>query len=167
MQLIDANGLEMIKVAANGNCVFRSPVKSVKEANHLLTAASLREVVCNHMTEFSDEYMGFSKSGEFYTSVNKLAATGTWNINLADAVPLALSNLFQAKVLIFTSEQGKSLITVAPTLIDITHPHANQSTCLYFAYMAIPGQEHFNACIHKNPLALSIVPVFNWNKDNY
>ena len=162
--LLDFNGLEEVHVPADGNCLFASTLALVKQNNLQLTSANLREIVCDHMAEYPEQFEPFI-SGNYNQKVSEMRKEGHWNTELADATPLALANLFQARVMIYSSTPGWPLRTVIPQLTDSTHPHVNKDTFLLYSYLDIPEFQHYNALLMSQKQQENFVPVLNWTED--
>jgi hypothetical protein len=155
----------MHEIAPDGDCFFAATIYLVKKANPLLTVSSLREVVCNHMAEFKEEFEPFTVDvGNFQDKINYLRTPGHWNSEMGNAVPYAVANLFQTSMIIFSSRPGMEVVTIQPLLVDKSHPQFNMWTALQYAYVATPNNEHYNPCTPTN-VDIVHVPVLNWDKD--
>lgn len=141
-KLLRANGLKMKNTAKDGDCLFTS---TIEMAQLSITALELREIVCNHMLEFNSEYEGFLLSDKPYdVHVHELQKPGSWNSEVGNLVPYALSNLFQCDIQIFSSDPRMQIVNIIPTILNPLHPQSSKSTLLQYAYISIPNHEHYN-----------------------
>ena len=130
---LHCNGLKEIQVERDGNCLFNAITTLVKANNPLLTPLNLREAVCHHMMEHSETYEQWV-TGNFKEELEELAIEGRWNVSIGNAVPYALSNLFQSNIIIYTDMDGLEVMNIEPTLDDSTHPQANEITQLHLSF---------------------------------
>jgi len=79
--------------------------------------------------------------------VNEISKTGTWNKEIADIAPLAVSNLFQTQISIYSSRLDRPVDNINPDLV-CGGPQIPVER-IKLAYLAIPGFEHYDACIEK------------------
>lgn len=75
--------------------------------------------------------------------VNFLAEEGHWSNDLADALPLAVSNLLHTIVRIFCSNRANPVYEIKPTVTTVCE---EEPAVLNLAFLQMPGFEHYDAC---------------------
>ncbi|XP_053409216.1 uncharacterized protein LOC128559962 [Mercenaria mercenaria] len=137
--LLASNELRRARAYGDGNCFFNSVKIS---GNFDESALSLRKRVCEFMVENADKYMSFlaKKDGNskeaFLIDINLLKTNGQWNLDIADIVPLAVANITESTVRIYSSSVSTPVIEIKPEQVT------NKDICL--AYLAVRGQEHYD-----------------------
>ena len=112
-ELLMTNGLNMLPVARNGDCIFESTAQMVCAANPVLNAANLRSVVCSHMLEYRSEYAGYVCDDiDFEAGVKQLESLGCWNKGVGNIVPYVLAILFQCQITIYSSHPSMQIINI-------------------------------------------------------
>ena len=121
-------------------------LSSVKDVN------DLREEVCNHITENSEHYIPYiireAKTASRWVQdhntldeyIDMLKRPGVWNTDIADYLPLAISNIYKTRVRIYSSNITASVLNFEP---DISNRKTDN--LLYLAYSCITGMEHYDA----------------------
>ncbi|MEW8342114.1 MAG: hypothetical protein AB2708_19895 [Candidatus Thiodiazotropha taylori] len=66
---------------------------------------------------------------------------GNWSDSLGDTLPSAIANLYKAQVHIYFSKLTQPGIALQPTFPGIT-----AGKTFTFAYLAVRGKEHYEAC---------------------
>ena len=56
---------------------------------------------------------------------------------MGNVVPLAITNLFQCNIIIYTSLEGMEVLNIEPSLLDETYPPAKSFTSLQYAFIII------------------------------
>ena len=80
----------------------------------------------------------------FLQELRQLQESGDWNINLADCFPMAVADMLNSTVRIYSS-------TVATPVYELKPRHmAGPSACFSLAYLAIRGEEHYEAVLKYN-----------------
>ena len=70
-----------------------------------------------------------------------LRQDGHWSVSLGDTLPSAVANLHKAQVHIYSSKPTQPVIALQPTFPGIT-----ADKTFTFAYIAVRGKEHYEAC---------------------
>ena len=148
--LLEHNGLKRVPVAADGNCFFSAASLHLIGHNH----KSLREALCVHIENNKDLYtsvfQAVSDSDKrclvSLTEIQQLRENGTWNSNVNDILPLALADLTNRRVKIFSSRVNTPHLDVTPTLKG---PYASSIfKPIYLAFLVPRGQpEHYDGCL--------------------
>lgn len=157
--ILSVNNLTLKRVYPDGNCLFSSTIELVKEANPNLTVQKLRQIVSDHMLEYAVEYSPFMsvKCKESYKdTVIQIAQPGTWSSDISDAIPLAISNLFQERMIIYSSREEQAYITVEPTLALSQSVNVNRTPFLQYAYLAVTNCEHYDPVIIPTSVKLNL-----------
>ena len=150
---LKANKMTRITIYGDGDCFLNAALVHV---NSFPDAESLRIALCNHIEENFDTYFPFIESSvgdmnmnelylHFLETIAGLRKRGAWTTEGNDLLLLALANITGRRLKIFCSRQQESYYDVQPTLkrTDIFNP-------IYFAYLAIPGGEHYDGCTAEN-----------------
>lgn len=144
--LVKSNGFKIIPVKADGNCLFEATAIQVNpnEYNENAKAAvnNMRNKICTHIEEKSDYYRSFTEH-DFLKSLKELKRNGRWNNTLGDVIPLAIANTLKCQLTIYSSKPGQAVIDINPTLTEQQDIAENR---LVYAYMAMRGCEHYDAC---------------------
>jgi hypothetical protein len=78
----------------------------------------------------------------FLKQVNDLTKEGGhWSTDIADALPVALANILQTYITIYTSRPSQPVYTVVPSLVEAT-----THELLRLAYVYIPGCDYYGGC---------------------
>ena len=142
-RLLKCNGLKRSNVNKDGNCFF-SAVALQMRYSETLTHNDIRESACSHLLEYKSNYTSFFLGSNFRKEVKKLRKNGAWSAELADCLPLAIANLTQKKVLIFTSV--RTVLDIIPNLqIKVEERFIVSQDFLYLAHIRTPGREHYDA----------------------
>ena len=165
--MIFANGAYRLKVPKDGDCFFASISSQLDQK---IETRDLRNITCNHLLKFKSSYHSFlsGKDPKFEKSVKKIRKLGTWSGTLADALPLAMANLVQKQIIIFTSI--KSTLAISPNL-SIEPELQTERRNLMLAHLRIPQREHYDAVflltgkyILLNICFLSFILIINNNE---
>ena len=155
-QILMENKKAVHNIAKDGNCFFNSGCHQVRCTNPGLDGTKFRNIVCDHLVEKEDCYSLFIelKDGEKFESKieAELRTSGRWNTALGDLLPLAVANLFQSSVEIFSSKDDCPHLMIVPDLSLPEHESVimNHSSSIQFVYTAIPGREHYDSCMDKS-----------------
>ncbi|KAK3085282.1 hypothetical protein FSP39_001017 [Pinctada imbricata] len=146
--ILASNGFKRINIEGDGNCFFAA----VCASNPDLDASKLRQDICLHMQENAPEYIDFipsnteisneEKKDIFQEQVNYLKQEGNWSNELGDTLPLAVSNYLKREIMIISSNRNKPVLRIQPTIGKTL-----DDSLITLAYLAIPGSEHYDACI--------------------
>jgi hypothetical protein len=143
--LLHANGKVLEEVARDGNCFFHALTKQLMDTNPAFSHLDLRNTICDHMLEHSDQYIEFSEHRsveEFNTQVRHLRSNGVWDESIADVLPAAVSNYFQTDINIYSS--GPMPLTVfQPSFL--TNQRSKKVDAFYLAHYQIKNCEHYDA----------------------
>ena len=147
-KLLHANNCKRIVVPSDGDCLFTAVLKSCSEYSRSQEQIILlRKKVCDHLLQHSKEYRPFlTNNVNFNKAIRKLRKQGKWIADLADALPMAFSNIFQVEIIIFTSVN--TVLDVVPCM-KIEPDSEIQAVCkkIILAHLRIPGREHYDAVI--------------------
>ena len=80
----------------------------------------------------------------YQDKVNSLTADGVWNVAMSDLIPLAMANVLQKKITIYSSKLNCPLIQIEPNISSVQLERDLET--IYLAYLAVPGYKHYNAC---------------------
>ena len=149
--LLTNNGLKRLSVTSDGNCFFESLALQFEGK----CATELREEVCDHIEANRDHYINFMSNtpgdgndydedymfARYQSEVDYLRQDGHWSVSLGDTLPSAVANLHKAQVHIDSSKPTQPVIALQPTFPGIT-----ADKTFTFAYIAVRGKEHYEAC---------------------
>lgn len=104
---LSSNEVYRVCTTGDGKCFFSSVVINGKNAE---TATELRTNICNFMLENTAQYITFCdrndadfREQDFLKDLDLLKATGQRNKDIADVVPLAVTNFCRSTVRIYSS----------------------------------------------------------------
>ena len=118
-------------------------------SNESQTSEELRQRVCDHLADNYDIYKGFLTNNDvigedtYMQNINYLREEGHWSNELADAMPLAVSNMLGIVLKIYSSNRAHPVYEITPTVPCGTHEKLD---VLNLAYLQIPGLEHYDGC---------------------
>ncbi|XP_045207508.2 uncharacterized protein LOC123559603 [Mercenaria mercenaria] len=153
-KLLTKSSLTRVKVPGHGNCFFEA---SIKSSGSNKTAEELRELLCEHLEEKSEDYACFLLNkhkpdddevflNEYLNEVENLKRDGYWSNRVADFLPLSLANFEKKCVIIYTNKEEQHIIKIQPNLVEPA-----PSDVINLAYISIPGLiEHYDACTVDN-----------------
>ena len=112
-QLLFSNEFVCKSVSPDGNCFFESSVMALEEKFDTL---QLRNLICDHLEQNVEEYIGFLKNKstsqddltflkEYFKEVDVLRQDGYWSNRAGDFLALALANWSHRPVSIFQAGQ--------------------------------------------------------------
>jgi hypothetical protein len=84
------------------------------------------------------------KTQQYHLKVSELKKEGRWNSDIADVVPLAVANLLQTPLIIYSSKLERPMESVQP---DMKLGNVTTFDRIILAYLAIAGHEHYDDCI--------------------
>ena len=125
----------------------------MKSANLQQSPAELRSELCDFMIENVERYIPFCSVGQgneayqteqFLNEVKQLQESGEWNINLADCFPLAVADMLKRNLRIYSSAVTTPVYELSPRNMT------DSSACFCLAYLAIRGEEHYEAVTDLN-----------------
>ena len=145
-----ANGLEVQKVPADGDCFFHA--SSIHTEGH--DSTTLRGALCDYVRDNMDEYIHYfpmpneptdAKSFMSFAndSISDMRQMGKWDSVVGDIMPHALANFTGRKVKIISSNQTKGILNINPSNGDAISP------CIYLVYFDIQGRQHYDGCKRK------------------
>lgn len=112
----------MSTVAPDGNCFFAAVLTSLQGESD---PQSLRDQTCKHLIDNCENYMGFLMNDEvnkmdrlslFQLEVNKMSETGNWKSPIGDCLPLAIANMMERPVRIFSSSVSTPVQQIDPDM---------------------------------------------------
>lgn len=153
-ELLLLNGLDRIKVPGDGNCFF---VSALCHISSIKTSLALRNVLCDHIVDNIDEYIGYLTNThcchsfeydiaciDFRTEIEELRQEGNWTSQAGDLLPLALSNWSGQPVKIFSSLTTRPITTITPSLMLMD---ANPIFLSYIMSENGSLPEHYDGCL--------------------
>ena len=72
----------------------------------------------------------------YQDKVNSLTADGVWNVAMSDLIPLAMANVLQKKITIYSSKLNCPLIQIEPNISSVQLERDLET--IYLAYLAVP-----------------------------
>ena len=148
--LLISNNLKRFPIVRDGNCYINAVLCQLKI--HDADPQHLRNLICDHISEYKHEYLGFLKddvsesSEKFDKEVTMLRNDGHWSMQLADCMPLATANVLQQPIKVFKSTFVAPINEIEPSLVTSLNPVTSDPICL--AYTCIRGHEHYDGCTH-------------------
>ncbi|XP_052075475.1 uncharacterized protein LOC127712922 [Mytilus californianus] len=152
--LLLSNGLKRIPTIADGNCFLSAVVKHISSEGHDMNVQILREKLVDHMSREDYHYKRFisfdhettveGQNQKFDSLLQDFSIDGHWNNELADFMPLALANMYNRPLRIYSSMVSNSVYDIIPDLQDTEH----SQEYIKVALIAIKGQEHYDAVCH-------------------
>ena len=150
--LLDVNGLKVVPTAEDGNCLFHSVVYNYRSISHM----QLRKVTCAHIKRNAEYYKGFltlDLSSDFDSMIDDIGQSGAWNSSVAtNLLPLALSNILQKHIVIFSSDATRPFIDIKPSLkpqkrdkLTLVGWYSYKHDILPLAYRSSRKTEHYSA----------------------
>ena len=106
--LLSSNNLTLIQTDSDGDCFFNAIRCRISTENN--TASTLRAYVCDHLMKNENSYTEFlhfpdeQKSQAYSKKVNTIETAGIWNNDISDLVPVAVANIFNTKITIFSQQ---------------------------------------------------------------
>lgn len=158
--LLQGNHLRRHCTSADGDCFFNAVSIQLMGT---ITTTELRQNVCNHVLENENHYKGYlqyvnskteeEKSQYFKQKVNELSNEGVWNNEIADLTPLAVANIYQVPITIYSSKLERPVVKIDSDQNSVK-PIDDLSE-ITLAYLAVPGFEHYDAALklvaHSSP----------------
>ena len=165
--LLTSNNFTQIQSEPDGDCFFNAVRCQITTEDY--TASNLRAYVCDHLLHNENNYIEFlhftddlsteQKSQAYAEKVKVIETAGIWNQDIADIVPMAVANLFNAQITIFSSRVNNPIINIEPTM---GMPTDVQRQPFMLSYLAMRGFEHYD-CIIKSPATTVSSSLFTSN----
>ena len=141
-----ANGLERIDVAADGNCFFESCALLLN-----ILAFDIRKCLCDYLEDNFATFFNFFAFGDdenagyidYMDNVAKLRVPGEWSNNAGDMLPLALSSWTKRLVRVYSSNPERPILDFYPVGVQAS---SEDETMLTFALLDFARAPHYNAC---------------------
>lgn len=144
-RLLSTNDMELIRIEPDGDCLFNAVHYLIQKSNDNVTVGALRQIVSDHMLEYPDEYKPFLPENMSYeVAAREIRIPGKWNSALCDAIPLAMCNLLQEPMTIYSSQYGNNITSIVPS-INSKRRHVNPVPALQLAHLAMNNCEHYDA----------------------
>lgn len=149
--LLISNGLRREKIYPDGNCFNNAVLLQVKDITDITDSSSLRAKIVEHLRDNRSHYKHFlnfpshasdeDKDMIYNEYLDDLKQCGHWNLDLADCMPLAIANIFQRIVRIYSSKISNPVCDIKPDLLE-----SDQSSgkIINLALIAITGKEHYD-----------------------
>ncbi|CAC5416696.1 unnamed protein product [Mytilus coruscus] len=100
--LLLSNNLKRVPISGDGNCFLKAVLHGLQEGNSYLTVEKMRKDLVEHLqherTHYNnflsfDEQLSEERRRNVMMTIYDLSHNGHWNSDLADMMPLALSNI--------------------------------------------------------------------------
>ena len=145
--ILHANGFRRHEVPKDGNCFFSAAILNLDTTINIF---ELRTIICDHIHENEKDYKSFLSGPKpsCKKGLKKLRKPGSWSTALADCLPLALANLLQKNVLMFTSVG--TILEFHPNIkiVEILRiKKAAHCDKLCLAHIRVPDKEHYDAVL--------------------
>lgn len=135
------------RVAANGDCFFNAVSIQVSNSN----GRELRQKTVELLMESQQHYICYlpyqdeevNRIRKYKSKVEELKKDGILNRDIADIIPLTLSNLLHRPMVIYSSKLQRPTENVQP---DMNIDHVRDAKII-LSYLVIPGNEHYDACM--------------------
>jgi len=140
--LVKSNDLEIVKVAADGNCLLEATLLQTESGE---SVDEFRCTICSHIERNKQYYKTFTTVTDVYFDkcLEDLRGHGHWNNMLGDIMPLSISNVLCRPITIYSSKIA--VIDIFPTLTGNDTPGQK----LLYSLLTITGREHYDACKKK------------------
>lgn len=160
-KLLKEHHLVRLQVPGDGNCMFNATAIQIGS-----NAETVRERICKHLETEPENYKkimpvssdtvipvsieteseSYKKiipvsSDTYQSQVNKLRTIGHWNADIADLIPMALADVFQRNIMIYSSNIDNPVVHIHPTNGT---PTVNSASPLMYSLLSIPGHEHYD-----------------------
>ena len=155
--LLASNNLTQISSEPDGDCFFNSISCQISSENY--TVSSLRARVCEHLLQNESHYIDFlhfqdnlspeQKAHVYKEKVREIETPGTWNNDISDIIPLAISNIFKKHITIFSSRINNPVTNIAPTMRMPANVQGPPPPIM-LSFLAMHGFEHYD-CVIKSP----------------
>lgn len=148
--LLLSNNLKRVPIAADGNCFLKAVLHGLQEGNSYLTVEKMRTDLVEHLQHERAHYNNFLSFDEQLSEEEKkryddylhdLSHNGHWNSDLADMMPLALSNIYRHPIRVYSSKVANSVYDILPDLGE----NSSSTDFIKVALFSITGQEHYDA----------------------
>ncbi|CAC5390833.1 unnamed protein product [Mytilus coruscus] len=120
------NNLKRVPIAADGNCFLKVVLHGLQEGNSYLTVEKMRKDLVEHLQHERTHYNNFlsfdeqlseeGKKKRYDDYLHDLSHNGHWNSDLADMMPLALSNIYRHPIRVYSSKVANSVYDILPDL---------------------------------------------------
>ena len=147
--LLLANGLQRMEVAADGNCFFEacSVLLSV-------SASDIRKCLCDYLhdniklfSNFMAFPSGLDRDVAFMQNVTELRQAGKWSNQAADMLPMALATWTNRIVRLYTSDANRPVEDVHPVGDANDQASENRECPILLALLKYPNAPHYNPCV--------------------
>lgn len=150
-KILNANGLQRIEIPQDGDCFFQAVCFFICG----LTTEKLRQECFRHILTNIETYSPFLTGNQTVGDFTGILKKGHWKNDCMDFLPLAVANIFQHNILIFSSKEHQSVLEVLPNLkVPAALPGCKQPIIL--AYIAVPGREHFDSVAPIKPTITTV-----------
>ena len=158
--LLQSNHLRKHHIPADGDCFFNAVSVQLMDT---ISSKELRQNTCKHLLENENHYIGYlkheqnkteeEKSQYFKLKVNELLNDGIWNNEISDIAPLAVANIYQVPITIYSSKLEQPMVNIESDMNSVKPLDTLEKISL--AYLAVPGFEHYDAAlklvVHSSP----------------
>ena len=147
--LLGVNGCRIsADVPSDGDCFVTSILHQLEQT---ITVTQRREIISFHLLWNEPYYMPFfgDKMGQqqYRKLAEEVTEKGAWTSLINDALPVAVSNILQRKIRIFTSQKNQPCISIDPSLMpqceDFKLTVRTEEDPVLLAYLVIPKKEHY------------------------
>ncbi|CAC5405758.1 OTUD3 [Mytilus coruscus] len=124
--LLLSNNLKRVPIAADGNCFLKAVLHGLQEGNSDLNVEKMQKDLVKHLQHERAHYNNFlsfdeqlaeeEKKKRYDDYLHDLSHNGHWNSDLADMMPLALSNIYRHPIRVYSSKVANSVYNILPGL---------------------------------------------------
>ncbi|CAG2200930.1 unnamed protein product [Mytilus edulis] len=154
--LLLSNGLKKNPNNSRWELFLSAVVKHISPESHDMNVQILRKKLVDHMSREDYHYKKFisfdhettveGKNQKFESLLHDFSIDGHWNNGLADFMPLALANMYNRPLRIYSSMVSNSVYDIIPDLQD--HEHSQEY--IKVALIAIKEQSTIGDCSPPN-----------------
>lgn len=131
----------------DGDCFIVSILHLLNRPTDKETVTVMRKTISDHLLYHESYYKPFFSASkrQYQQLARDVQKTGHWTSMVNDAVPLAVSNILQRKIRIFTSMRIQPSISIDPSLepqSDCTSLITGENPLL-LGYLAVPKHQHY------------------------
>ena len=140
LNLLSKEGMILMPGPKDGDC-FVTATAAQTDSSPEEVRARLSDFLIANQTELDS----FFEDGTFEKEVSLLRNQGVWNMSVCDCLPLAVANLYDRAIRIYSSSKENPVLDIRPTEED--HGKRISEDMIYYAHYAIKGVEHYDWCV--------------------
>ena len=132
LKILRANATKLIEVPEDGDCIFTAVSYFTQ-----VSKTVIKEICYKHISQKIEHYQPFTSNltTDHIAKMNK-----HWNTEMGDVVLLAIANITQSPIKVFSSKL--LALDIRPTLSMAPAVHCNGNILL--GHTAVPGREHYD-----------------------